>query len=490
MKIRTSHLVLYAFLAQIGLLLLLGAAGLALLTDYRGEMQRAYESLRLRTELADSMRDVVRERSTRLHRIILLDATPERDREITQYETLEARFQQAQNKLGTMLSDVEDLRSFRDMVKLSEHGWRMQRSVINLLLEGETQAARDALMHTVLPVQDEVLERVGVFNELQRLQGVRLTSSLREQYIRSVLAGAAIALIILSLASAITILVRQRVAQAEASTEDYARRLQAHAGQLENLVTVRTQDLATARDEAVSANHAKGRFLANISHELRTPLSAIIGYSEMMEEEALDRHDAHSAADLRKIQVPARALLELINSILDLSRIEAGRMPVFTETLDLQSLIDEVLNNVRPLAEKNANRIYTEIETGLGSVDTDATKLKQILINLVANACKFTQQGEVSIRIKSFPNNSWGIEVADTGVGMDREQLSRVFEPFVQADASTTRCYGGTGLGLTLARNYAELLGGELTAESTPGIGSRFTLKLPGQPRPAASPPA
>jgi signal transduction histidine kinase len=490
MKIRTSHLVLYALLAQIGLILLLGAAGLALLTDYRGGMQRAYDSLRLRTELADVMRDVVRERSTRLHRIVLLDATPERDREIDRYSALETRFQQAQIRLGGLLSDQEDLRSFADMVKLSEHGWRMQRSVIELVLDGETQAARDALMNTVLPVQDEVLERVGVFNALQRLQGERLANRFRDQYVNSVLLGTLIALVILALASAITILVRQRAAQAEASAEDYARQLQAHAGQLEDLVAVRTQDLSAARDEAVSANQAKSRFLANISHELRTPLSAIIGYSEMMEEEALDRRDRQSAADLRKIQAPARALLELINSILDLSRVEAGHMPVITETVDLSLLIEEVLDNVRPLAEKNAVDVRTDIEKGLERVETDVAKLKQILINLIANACKFTERGEVSIRIRILSPAGWCIEVADTGVGMDPEQLSRVFEPFVQADVSTTRRFGGTGLGLTLARNYAELLGGALSAESTPGIGSRFTVRLPGPPRPTQTPSA
>lgn len=488
MTIRTSNLVLYAFLALIGLILLLGAAGFVLLTDYRREMQRAYETLQLRTDLADTMRELVRERSTRLHRILLIEANAERAREIEQYEALDEHFKSAQASLGATLRSEEDRRSFAAMVKLAEHGWRMQRSVIELLLEGEHQAARDALINTVQPVQDEVLAQVGVFNELQRQQGERLDSRLGEQYVRSVLIGTAVAVIILLVASTITILVRRRVAQVEASTASFARQLQEHAEQLESLVAARTQDLAAARDAAIRADHAKGRFLANISHELRTPLNAIIGYSEMMEEEALDRHDSHSAADLRKIQVPARALLELINSILDLSRTEAGRMPVLTERVELPDLMAEVLDNVRPLAEQNAVTLHTDIQPELSVIETDAGKLRQILINLVANACKFTEQGEVSVRIRSVSDEEWTIEVADTGLGMDAEQLSRVFEPFVQADASTTRRFGGTGLGLTLARNYSELLGGTLSAESTPGIGSRFTLRLPGRPRPAEAP--
>ncbi len=482
MKTHTTDLVLYASLAVISLIVLLGASGLALLTHYHDEMQQAYDAMTLRTSLANAIREVVSERSTRLHRIVLIVTPAERAREIEEYNALMDRFHEASGRLAGILGSAEEKQSLRSMLNLAEHGWRMQHEVVNLLDQHEEAAALDTLLNTVLPVQDDVLEQVGVFTELQRLQVLNLKARLRDEYLGTVLMGTIIAILVLLLAGMISLAVRRRVAVAEASAEDYANKLQCHAEQLEERVAERTHDLATARDDAVRASQAKGLFLANISHELRTPLNAIIGYSEMLEEDALDRRNSASIDDLRKIQGAARNLLELINALLDLTKIEAGHMPVVIERFTPAALLDEVMDGVRPMAEKNGNHLRSEIDPALVEIETDRTKLRQILLNLVSNACKFTARGEVRVHMAGDMAGGCWIRVEDTGIGMDAEQLRRVFEPFVQADASTTRKYGGTGLGLPLAKDYLALLGGQIEAESSPGVGSRFTVLLPARP--------
>ncbi|MBK6743303.1 MAG: hypothetical protein IPG66_10130 [Hydrogenophilales bacterium] len=258
MKTRTTDLVLYASLAVISLIVLLGASGLALLTHYHDEMQQAYDAMTLRTSLANAMREVVSERSTRLHRIVLIVTPAERAREIEEYNALMDRFHEASDRLAGILGSAEEKQSFRSMLNLAEHGWRMQHEVVNLLDQHEEAAALDTLLNTVLPVQDDVLEQVGVFTELQRLQVLNLKASLRDEYLGTVLMGTLIAILVLLLAGMISLAVRRRVAVAEASAEDYANKLLRHADQLEERVAERTHDLATARDDAVRASQAKG----------------------------------------------------------------------------------------------------------------------------------------------------------------------------------------------------------------------------------------
>jgi signal transduction histidine kinase/DNA-binding response OmpR family regulator len=244
-----------------------------------------------------------------------------------------------------------------------------------------------------------------------------------------------------------------------------------------------------ARGEAEAASRAKSTFLANMSHELRTPLNAIIGYSEMLAEDAADRGDQTGTQDLQKIQSAGKHLLGLINSILDLSKIEAGRMDVYLEQVNLLHLIEEVRAIVQPLIEKNANRLRIDCAPDIGSMRTDLTKLKQSLLNLLSNAAKFTKQGEVSLAVTRHDGPSGDphvlFTVKDSGIGMTEEQIGRLFEAFAQADSSTTRNFGGTGLGLAITRRFAALLGGSIDVVSTPGEGSIFMLDLldqsPGQ---------
>ena len=257
-----------------------------------------------------------------------------------------------------------------------------------------------------------------------------------------------------------------------------AERLDSTHGELER----RQQKLEILREAAETANRAKSQFLANMSHELRTPMNAIIGYSEMIIDEATDLGLQDSVADLQKIQAAGKHLLALISDILDLSKIEAGRMELYSETFDVQGMIRDLTSTIQPLVDKNSNRLAIEVDPGVGSMHTDLTKVRQMMLNLLSNACKFTREGLIRIRVRPemADGRGWVIfQVADSGIGMEQDRVSKVFEAFTQADASTTRKYGGTGLGLTITRKFCEMMGGDITVESTIGVGTTFTIRLP-----------
>src|ERR1700726_131072 len=246
-------------------------------------------------------------------------------------------------------------------------------------------------------------------------------------------------------------------------------------------IEVKSRQLAAARDAADEANRTKSSFLANMSHELRTPLNAIIGYSEILQEDAADKDDKEPIEDLQRIESAGRHLLGLINNILDLSKIEAGKMDVFIEAVDIQALVKEVLSIVKPLADKSGNVIEVICPSDIGSFRSDQTKVKQCLLNLLSNANKFTSKGTLKLALAREGTSVVTFAVSDTGVGMTREQLGRLFQAFSQADASTTKRFGGTGLGLAITKHFCTMLGGDVTVESSPGKGSTFVITLPDQ---------
>jgi PAS domain S-box-containing protein len=242
------------------------------------------------------------------------------------------------------------------------------------------------------------------------------------------------------------------------------------------------RELAEAKDEAEEANRAKSQFIANMSHELRTPLTAVIGYGEMLEEEAQDRGLDDMIEDLRKINSSARHLLSLINDVLDISKIEAGKMDVHLETFDVCHLVNELKATVEALVMQKENTLEVVCAPDVGTMHSDPVKVRQSLINLLSNAAKFTERGRVRLDVGRLTDGNAQqvtFKVSDTGIGMDEGQIAKLFRRFAQADASTTRRFGGTGLGLSITKAFADMLGGEVSVESKPGAGSVFTLLLP-----------
>lgn len=280
------------------------------------------------------------------------------------------------------------------------------------------------------------------------------------------------------------------------------------------LFQLANQTIEEKKDAAIAANRAKSQFLANMSHELRTPLNAILGYSEMLQEDAEDMGQEDLSLDLQKIHGAGKHLLGIINDILDLSKIEAGRMELYLEPFDIQSTLQEVVSTIEPLIEKNSNQMAVRYAPELGSMWADLTKVRQNLFNLLSNAAKFTENGTISLEVTRLSNpqpqdsahevlcavlaqppessylkpgvahseSDWiCFKIKDTGIGMTPEQINRLFEAFTQADASTTRKYGGTGLGLAIAKRFCEMMGGDITVTSREGEGSTFTMLLPAQ---------
>jgi two-component system sensor histidine kinase RpfC len=249
-------------------------------------------------------------------------------------------------------------------------------------------------------------------------------------------------------------------------------------------VSLLLKQLEGAIDTAKSASLAKSRFLTNMSHELRTPLNAIIGYSELLEEDARDENRTQTEQDLRRIRTAANHLLLMINEILDLSKIEAGRMQVYREAVDVEALFKEVAQTIRPDLDKNDNQLNIEIRNALPVLHTDMAKIRQVLLNLLSNANKFTESGLISMKAEHSGDSETPViilSVNDTGIGMTPEQIARLFTPFTQAEISTNRIYGGTGLGLAISKYYCEMLGGNIHASSIPGMGTTMTVTLPVQ---------
>jgi signal transduction histidine kinase/ActR/RegA family two-component response regulator len=261
--------------------------------------------------------------------------------------------------------------------------------------------------------------------------------------------------------------------------------LETRTHELEDEIVHRKQmqeEVLRAKDLAEEANRAKSAFLANMSHELRTPLNAIIGYSEMLEEEAQGTGETGNVRDLQKIQAAGKHLLSLINDVLDLSKIEAGKMGVNLETFEISPMIEEMIVTLQPAIAKNANTIFVHVADDVGTMRADLTKVRQILFNLLSNACKFTDHGNISLEVDRSAEESQNwirFRVTDTGIGMTPKQQEGLFQEFTQADVSIARKYGGTGLGLAISQRFVQLMNGRIQVESEPGRGSTFTVHLP-----------
>jgi Amt family ammonium transporter len=278
--------------------------------------------------------------------------------------------------------------------------------------------------------------------------------------------------------------------QAEAELAQYRKHLEDQVAARTFELTQTNQSLEHAKDEAETANRAKSAFMLNISHELITPMNAILGYSEMLAEDAEDEGYDKIVPDLEKINSSGLRLLSLINGLLDLSKIDAGQMDLSLERFDLSPMLNEIVSTVTPVITENGNELVTEFSAELGSMSADLGKVRQALFNVLSNAAKFTKGGTITLAAKREPrpDGDWIImHISDTGIGITEEKIDYIFEAFTQADESTTRIYGGTGLGLSVSRRFCRMMGGDILVESQVSVGSTFTIELPAEVKAATA---
>jgi PAS domain S-box-containing protein len=376
---------------------------------------------------------------------------------------------------GRVIGAIGVLRDMRELDKARAYAESLIKNAPDPVfvsdLEGKILQANDAVSDLLGFRRDEVLEQ-SLSRFISAEETREFTAALREVVERGVTRNA-------------------RLNPRSASGEVIATTLNASAlrdsdGRVIGAIGILRdmRELDKAKEAAEVANRAKSQFLANVSHELRTPLNAIILYTELLQEEVADRHLQQFLPELRKIHAAARHLLALINDVLDLAKIESGKMELHLEAFDVPALIQEVVATIQPLAEKNANKLQVHCPPGLGSMHADPTKVRQALFNLLSNACKFTERGAVRLTVsrEPWPGADWILfEVTDTGIGLSPEQMGKLFDSFVQAAPAAKQKFGGTGLGLAITRRFCQLMGGEVDVRSEPGKGSTFTIRLPAE---------
>jgi len=477
-----AMLVLVSFQVILVALFYATSVGLTSLRNAHTQTANLIGENQLKSQLISRMSDIMRERVWHIYRLLGETDPFEVEQQWEQFAFYAAEFMQARETLYSQIlseSELAQLNTNNPRINLSQ---RLTADMLELLREGRHEEAEQRV-NAVFAASEEVLAdlsamRTALEKNIRHQVSDMAQQSLYEAHQQVVLMGGFAVIVSIGIIS----LVIYRIITRENALTEALNALREGNELLETRVAERTADLQSARDAALEASQTKSRFLANMSHELRTPLNAIIGYSDMLREDCQDMEPEEVVTDLDKINTSGRHLLELINDILDISKIEAGKLQIDLEYFNLRSLVQDVMDTMQPLIEKNRNTFQLQYQVQAEDMYADPMRVRQILLNLLSNAAKFTHQGQVTLEVLQLQaeNRQWLIfSVTDTGIGISKEHQTKLFKPFSQVDASTTRKYGGTGLGLVISLRFCQLMGGNITVESEPGRGCRCVVRLP-----------
>lgn len=455
-KSRTKLIILIGFTLILVVMAALTSIWLTHITTNKSHISAIVRE-QAKSEFIFDMREAGNQRALLLYRMSILKDPFEQDEEYLKFRAQAENFIKARLALEAAGETEQARAAWLKALPLIQQGTNNQTAVTELITDGDIAGAHDLMAYNVIPNQNLVLSHLTEMLTLQKEHVATRLNDINTQNDRVYLQVSLLGGVALLTGIVIAFFVIRTSTRSE-------------------------QNLIQAKTESQEANRHKSLFLANMSHELRTPLNAIIGYSEMLQEDAAALNQPSLATDLNKIHYSGQHLLSLINDILDVSKIEAGKMEIYTEDFDLATLIEEIATTLQPLLAKNDNRLQVCISDFHQDMHTDLTKLRQALLNLLSNASKFTRQGNISLAITRFQRDSapWiTIDVTDSGIGMETGQMEELFAPFTQADNSTTRNFGGTGLGLNISKHFTEMMGGVITVASEPLVGSTFSISIP-----------